>query len=274
MSFISDLFGGDEGGWEAIPSTAEQNQARQFLVQLLNNRLNFPTRQVAGASPYQTQALDQLGRFMSTAPRGYEAGIGELEKTVAGGYNPVTSPEYSAYRDESKFNEEQEVNALRRSQEIQGVMPGTPALKQEWLSRTPYASQREGFLASLMDRERSRQLGAVGPLIEAGTNVPLTQINAGMTLGNLPREITQAENDALFESLMQTLLGPYTYQAPVASSITGEQRYAYQQPTESPLSGILGSALGAFAGSGGLGALATGVDIGGMGSLAYIMAGL
>jgi hypothetical protein len=254
---LSSLFGGDgdSGGFKEIPSTPGQDQMRSFLLELVNRVLKYPTRQVAPASTYQTQALSRLGEFMSTAPRGYEAGIGELEKTVAGGYNPATSPEYAAYRDESQWNEEQEVNALKRSQEMRGVMPGTPALKQEWLSRTPYASQRGGFLANLMDRERTRQLNAAPALIEAGTNVPLRQIQAGLTMGNLPREITQEENDALFESLTQTLLGDYTTKAPIAQTILNEPRYAYQQGQESGgggigdlLGGILGPLLG---GSGG-----------------------
>lgn len=201
-------------------------QSRKFLYDLMNSEVpDFPVQNVPGMSEAEQQSQSLLAQYMNTSlPSDYSLGMDELRKTVQGGYDPMTSPEYQGYREASKLEEEDTVNALRRHGQLVGMGASPPLLGQEGKLRRGYSADRMSYLGSLMNSERNRQLGATGQLMEGAdyaSALPLRQATAGQSLGALPREIEAQQEEALFNSIMQELLFPYEVQGNIASTLGG-----------------------------------------------------
>jgi hypothetical protein len=248
MSFLGGLFGGDKGGFKQIPLSPSQQVSDSYLMDLLNRRVQYPARTVVGLSPEEQQGIDILKNYAAAPSAGYTLGENALRDIVAG-RDPASSPEFASYREQSALEQADTVNALRRSQQLRGVAAGTPALKQEGQVMRGYSADREGYLANLLNTELNRRANAAPVLAQMSAQEPLTRANAAMQAGGMQRQLSQQEEDALFESLMQTMLAPYQLQAPIAENIMGQQRYAYQWPTQSPFGGMLGGMLGKGLGS-------------------------
>lgn len=286
MSWFSDLFGGggDSGGWQQIPDTPEQKQARKFLQDLYDKVITFPTKVVPGLSPLEEQAQSLVQNYIGQGtPTGVSQAIAELSKTVTGGYNPETSPAYQGYRTTSQLEENEAVNALRRRLQLGGLPASTPALGQEGKVRQGYSGMRLEKLGDLITQERNRQMAATTPLASLSTQVseqPLKQAGAAEAFGAIPREIETQQEQAIWDALVATLTAPYTYQAPVAGTILNEPRYTYINPQQSSsgagggIGSLLGQILpsilggGSSAGAGaGLAALGAGAGAAGAGAL-------
>lgn len=255
MSWLGDIFGGgssDSGGWEKVPSTKEQDAARAFLQSLYQNNIQFPTRNVPGLSDLEQQAQSLIQNYIGQGtPAGVTQAIGELSKTVAGGYNPETSAEYQGYRTTSQLEENAAVNALRRRLQLGGLPASTPALSQEGTVRQGYSGMRLQKLGDLIQQARNQQLAATIPLASLSTQVanqPLQYAQAAESFGAIPRGIETEQDQATWEALMNTLLAPYTYQAGPAGTILNEPRYTYinQPQTSSGTGGSMGNLAGSI----------------------------
>jgi len=223
-------------GWEAIPSAPEQDESREWIMNLIRQAVQYPQRNIEGMSQAEQTGQSILNQWLQTGtPAGVTTGMNQLTSTVQGQYDPMTSPHWQGYREESGRQEEQAISSLQRRSQLGGMGASTPALGQEGEVRRGFSSDRMQYLGGLMDRERGRQLTASGQLITAAdqeSRRPLTQAQGAMALGGLPRELGQMDEDALYESLVQTLLFPYVYQSPNAQTILNEPRYVYQPEDE------------------------------------------
>lgn len=263
MSWVSDIFKSSRSGegFKQIPSEPEQTEARKYLESLYKKDVQFPTRKVPGMTGIEAEGQKWLQDYLNIGiPSGISTGIGQLKKTVEGGYDPMTGPAYQGYREASKMEEEEAINQLRRRLQLVGHGDySSPALKQEGATRRGYSADRMGYLGALYDRERDRQTGAAGPLIEASdyaSKQPLRKTEAATAYGGLPRQIEAAQEEADYIALLQTLLFPYQQQAPIASTILGETRQMYDPGVTSPsifsqVAGPLAMLGSAYLGSGG-----------------------
>jgi len=222
-------------GWNEIPSAPEQTESREWIMNLIRQMVNWPQRNIVGMSDAENTGQNILNQWLGTGtPAGVTTGIDQLTRTVKGDYDPMTSPEWLGFRDRSALDENQAVGALRRRSQLAGMGASTPSIEKEGRTRRGFSADRMSYLGGLMDRERNRQLTASGQLIDAAdkeSTRDLRKVQGAMAFGGLPRELEQMDEDALYESLVQTLLFPYIYQSPNAQFIINEPRYAYQQET-------------------------------------------
>jgi hypothetical protein len=193
---------------------AYYTEGRKYIYDLIQGGTpNIPTQKVAGMTDAETRAQSLLSKYMnSSMPSGYSTALNELEKTVKGGYDPRTSEAYRGYREASKLEEEDAVNALGRQAQISGMAKSTPVLNNTGKTRRGYSADRLSYLGSLMNSERDRQLNATTALMEGAdyaSQLPLRQATAGMSLGALPRQLEQTEEDAIYNQIMQEIMFPY-----------------------------------------------------------------
>lgn len=263
MSWVSDIFKTTRSGqgFKSIPSEPEQSEARKFLLGLTRTSFQYPTMKIPGMTDIELEGQKWLQDYLNMGvPSGITTGISQLKKTVEGGYDPMTSPAYQGYRETSKMEEEGAINELRRRLQLVGHGDfSSPALKQEGATRRGYSADRMSYLGSLYDRERDRQMGAAGPLIEASdyaSKAPLRKTEAATAYGGLPRQIETAQEEADYMALLQTLLFPYLTQAQIAQMVLGETRQMYDPGVTSPsifsqLAGPLALGAGTYYGVGG-----------------------
>ncbi|MGD8787024.1 MAG: hypothetical protein PVJ60_06340 [Phycisphaerales bacterium] len=239
----------------------KRQRAREFMYQLLPQEAEFPVKEIVGLSEAEQTGQELLNKYLATGtPAGTQTAINELTKTVEGGYDPVTSLAYKGYRDQSKLEEQNAINELKRRLQLVGHGGfSTPALNAEGQTRRGYSADRMSFLGQLYDQERNRQTAAAVPLAtlsDTAGELPLRQTAAAAAYGGAERTIEQQREDALYESLVQELLFPYIYQMPVAQSLLAEQRiFPESGGSDTDLGGMLGMMGGSFLGAGGLNAL-------------------
>lgn len=226
------LFGssGSSFKWREIKQAPEQKEARSRIMDLIRETINFPTKQTAGLTDAEQLAQDYVAQYLkspSSSP-GLDTAIGEMTKTVGGGYDPLSSPYYEGYRRTSEMEEAEAMNALKRRTQLVGMSRSTPELTQMGKTARGYSADRMTQLGGLYESERNRQTGMAGTLASAEEyrlQEPVRRAQAGATFGAIPREI---ENERLaneYSALLQTLLAPYTYQAPLAAQVMTEPRY-------------------------------------------------
>lgn len=240
--------------WYPIPSMPEQTESRQYLLDLMRQKLEIPARKVPGLTAEQQSGQEWLREYLAQpATPALSEATNYLRKTLAGEYDPRTSPYYQSFREQSLSDEERAANILRQRLNIAqpGAVTTAPARSQEINLRRGFATDRLGALGSLYEAERGRMQEAAGMLPGAAqlqAEEPLRKAQAGTLVGEAPRAIEAEQEEALWEALKETLLGPYMYQAPLAQALIGEPRYVGVQKSEksSGWGGIAGSVLSAL----------------------------
>jgi len=235
--------------WVRIPSTKLQRNVRSQLGGLSKRKISYPRLQIAGLTESEKEAQGILSDYLTsgtptaiTQAKDYYSGV------LGGGYDPRTSPYYQGYREQSQFEEDEAMNTLRRRMQLSGVGASTPAIEQEIAGRGQFAANRQQLLGQLYEAERAKQQGAAQNLAQLGQYEeaqPIRKMAATQEYGALPRTIEQARANALYEKLVQELLFPYIYKAPIKQFLLQEPRYSpyIPAPTDSGSSafgGILG----------------------------------
>lgn len=204
-----------------IPLTKEQKWSRQWMQDLAaSGTPNIPTQGVAGMSGPEQQAQTILQQYMGQAPRGYEAGMQQLERTLGGGYDPMTSPEWQGFREASAMDEAKAVSGLRRGAQAGGMFYSDPSQRAEGELKARYGADRSMLYGKLQEAERNRQAGAVPQIMQYG-QMPAQQAAQGMELGAVPRQIDQARQDAQYNTLLQRIMFPYTQGQQMAGNLWG-----------------------------------------------------
>jgi hypothetical protein len=203
------------------------DEARDYLSDLMNaGTPDIPIKNIPGMSQAEQTGQNLLNRYINTGSMGadYQAGQDELRKTVAGDYDPATSQAYRGYREASQLEEQDALNAMGRQAQVSGMAKSTPTLNQQGKTRRGYSADRMSYLGQLMDSERNRQLSAAQPLMEAddyASQLDLRKTAAANTYGALPRQIETAQEDAIYNALLQEVMFPYEYNANIASILGG-----------------------------------------------------
>jgi len=252
-------------GWKLIPSTPDQNTARSWLMDNLQKDLQFPTQDIAEMTPFQQELQSYLQQSMPGMQQNYELSQQQLQDTLQGGYNPQDSPYWKGYRQTANQMKADSQTDIRQRSQLGGMLKSSPSANVEADSNRQYDSMMLRELGQLYENERNKMYNAaqVSGQVTSQQTQNLAQATA---LGNLPREIEQQQNDAMYEAAMQELLAPYQYQYKLAEPILSETRYYYKSKSKSGFSSALGGALGTGLGIAG-GALLGGALLGGSGGL-------
>ena len=251
-------------GFKEIPSKPEQTESRNWLMDLIRRNVQFPTRQVPGMSGAESQGYDLLNQWLgnTTTPSGVKTGMATLEQFTKG-QDPLTSPYWRGMREQSLSEENRLANAMQRGTRIRGAADSSGGATMVGNVRRNFANDRMALLGGLYEQDQNRRLTAAPQLIQSSdyfANEPLRKSQAAMTLGGLPREIESQQEQAIYDSLVQTLLFPYMQQAGLAQNIINEPRYYYKEgPKKSWASGALSGAAQGAAIGGPWGALIGGV---------------
>ncbi|HUU54499.1 MAG TPA: hypothetical protein VMY87_06220 [Armatimonadota bacterium] len=238
------FFTGEAPKLKTIPLTPEQEQAQNYLRRLLSQsrKVDIPTLGVAGMGSAEQQAQTLLEQYLSQAPRGYEAGMAELERTLGGGYDPLASEYWKGFREQSALDEAKSVAGLRRGAQAGGMYYSEPSMRTEGDLRARYGADRSALLGSLYEAERARMQGAVPQIMQYGQE-PVNRVGVGMQYGALPRELDQARRDAEYNTLLQKVMLPYTTGAGIAGNLWQMQPTSYMtQGKPSGFSQLMGTA--------------------------------
>lgn len=228
-------------GWKLIPSTAQQDNMRNYLESLASANVQFPERDIAGLSDFEQQIQSVLPQLMET--------LQALPANLLTDIEPTETDLYKGVRSEAKILKNEAISDVKRQKNIGGGFHGSSsnrAVGDVSAKSNAAIMQFLGNLAlQLQDRkDRNTMAAATLPIQGAGDIQQLAQI---------PRGISQAKDDAGYESRVNTMTFPYQFQAPIASGIIEEPRFYYKGKSKSGLGGILGglgaSYLGSEAGS-------------------------
>jgi hypothetical protein len=269
MGFFSDSKSID---FEKIPSTPEQDRARNWLESQYNRNLNFPTRDVTGLTPFQQELQDYVRGSMSGMQNNYNLARGEIQDTLKGNYDPRDSDYWRGFRQEANRLKEEAQTDVRQRSQLGGMLKSSPSAGIEAESNQRYDSAILQELGKLVENERRRRLNAAGMAGQVDSQ-HLSNVSGANQIADQQRQIEQARNNAVYESALQEILAPYNYQAQLALSLLNEQRYVGIEQTNpstyskikqgldfgGTVAGIVGGAMAGGAGGGGLSGALSGI---------------
>jgi hypothetical protein len=216
---------GKKGKFVAIPLSESQKASDKFLQGLVEQDINIPTQQIAGLSDLEQAGLKKISALQDIDASGISQQAAEvLRGTLAGDFDPRTSPFYKGFRQEAgRIKQEGISDVLRRSQRITGAPAGT-ALRQTGDVAGRADENSLQVLGGLFEQERGRQFNAIGQ----GLNLPGGIGSILMNAGALPRGIEQNILNAQFQQQMGQIQAPFQLQAPIAQNIMNQQRFNYR----------------------------------------------
>ncbi len=245
-----------------IPGTegaeGQPNQAVSTLLNLMNTTLqgqNIPLQQIAGMSANEQTTQSLLSQFLGTKATddpAYKLGMGELQKTLGSEYyDPKKSDFWKGFRESSAMEEESNISDIRRRGQLGGGLYSDPNMREESTARSSASASRNMQLGSLYENERNRKANATATALgyagfgEQGT---MNRLNAGSTIGALPRTIENQKNQATYNQALgqtqsdyATQLAQIGIQGGAAESLK-PQWFVDQREQPDPLGGILGIA--------------------------------
>lgn len=261
MGFADDLFGGggSEGGFEQIPLTPEQQQAEDFLVGLLGDVPDIPTRGITGLTDLERESQERLADFSRLGePETLTKAIDSLNNLLSASPDVRETPGFQAFLEESeRLRGLGQSNIARQGQGRTGGF-SLPTARQSAEFDEGVNRNILGELGRRQELNRQFQLQAIPQALNVASAqraFPLQQLGAVQQLGALPRQIGQLGQDALFNQQLQTVLFPFQSQAPIASNILGRDAFAFQQgtPDSEGSIGDIASLIGKFGSAGGTG---------------------
>lgn len=246
-------------GWKQIPSTPQQVKARDELFDWATEDLQYPKLSIIPLTQLERANQMRLSEYGQQDQDVRALASDQVEATLGGAYNPMTSPFWQGYRDYSEQNKEGDVNAMRRFAQRGGMLNSTPGQFAEAGVRRRANAQSETQLGQLYENERGRQLGVAQSEKQAATG----NLLQSQQMAAQERQILQAEVQAQYEQILNTMLAPYIYQSPLLQSIINEQRFYYKQKSSGTnwgqIAGAIAGVVGApFTGGASLAATAAG----------------
>lgn len=219
------LFSNDsEFEFEKIPSTPEQDQARSYLMNLMGNDIQFPTEGVAELTGTEQQIQAQLPSYLNQIASDFDTTRGYYNDVLSGDYDPRTSDYYAGYRQEQDMAKRDALLDVARLGQMAGMSRSTPVVGVQARTGTQYDTQKLQQLGALYENERTRMGNAASGLSNLGSQ-QLDQVSQVEQLAAVQRQQEQMKLSAMYQAALQTLLAPYKFNAQIAGSILGEQRY-------------------------------------------------
>lgn len=233
------------GSFTAPLSGLENQGLNQFLPQYLNG-------------PNVTPGMSNIQNF--------------LQNTINGGYDPNTSPQYAAYRDQANYNNTQAIKNTQADLGAAGKFFSSEAATKYGDINAQTAMGLNTENANLANNERNRQMSAVGPASQIEQfiqNMPLNKASAALQYGALPRQIEQSDLESQYQDFLrqQKELGGVTGVAQAGAGGPGLQAY-YPKQTPSlftQLAPMLGSMATSQSGQGAMSSI--GQFLGSMGGM-------
>lgn len=208
-----------------LPLYGFQNDAVNYLKKLMEGPYpEYPMRSTVGLSSLEEKGLDLVNQYASSGvPQRYEEGMDFLAGIMNDSSDMTENPSYRAYAAESKRQENNIANQVRRGGQRAGHAPGSSTvLDKESRYRQGFADNRLGYLGNLMQQRRSEQMSAVPQLMASAdyaAQMPLKQGSAAIDAGSLPRSLQQQQEDALYNKLVQDMLFEYQNILPIAQML-------------------------------------------------------
>lgn len=259
---MSGLFGGgdkeESSNYKTVydPFAGVRGKTSSWLESQIGKTAEPYTGQlVAPKTAQETQSLDYLNKY-ATQPTSEQTTLAqnEVKKTLTGGYDPTTSPYYQAMKAEASRNLGENLEGISSDAAGGGRYWSGARLGQQGEARTDMGNALNTILGQLSESERNRMTTAsqqAQSLGEEQTNQPLKVSTALQSLGSLDRNLSQAQNEAIYNEWLRQqnyplqiagLASPYATYSPTM------QQTGYSQ--NSGLNSLLGnSGLGSSLGS-------------------------
>jgi hypothetical protein len=201
------------------PRTAESIAGGQQLMNIAGaGTPSIPTAGTANLTPIQQLIMQRLGPLLQNIQEGGQLAGDQYRKTLAGEYDPRTSPYYESLRGEADYLKRKGTTALRREHELGGTLMDTNAmgLRGDFINRADSALMQE--LGRLFESERDRQERAAVGIQNVGAQQAGSMAAVG-GIAETERSIEQQQADALYQQAIQQIMFPYQYQSQVASML-------------------------------------------------------
>lgn len=188
----------------------------------------YTGEQVAPMGEEEKRSFDFLRKYTDMPqPEGIGLAKEEVRKTMQGEYDPTTSPYYQAVKAESARNLEDTLSGIKSEAAGGGRYWTGARLGEQREARTDVGNALNKLLGGMAETERARRLETApfaAQLGEYEQKLPLQQATALQQLGALPRSISQAQNEAIYNEWLRQ----QNYPIQMAQLAQG---YATQQPT-------------------------------------------
>jgi hypothetical protein len=211
--------------FKLIPSTPEQTQARNYLVGLMDQDIQFPTEQVAPLTGTEQQIQGSLPSYLNQIAEDFDTTRGYYNDVLSGGYDPSTSDYYQGFRAEQNRLKQDALLGIARQGQMAGMSRSTPVLGVQARTGAAIDDATLRQLGLLYENERARRDQAAGFLSQLGGQ-ELSQVGQVEQLAAIQRQQEQMKLSAMYQAALQTLLAPYQYNAQIAGALLSEQRYA------------------------------------------------
>jgi hypothetical protein len=242
MSWFSSLFGGKkESNDNSQQQAGLQTQYDPFAS--TRGALNtWLTDQVGKTGPQYTgdrvapmsdqekgslTKLDQYNNYDPSNDKTFNLSRDEINKTLSGDYDPSTSPYYQAVKAQAALNMQDTNRSIDAESAKAGRYYGGANTYSKGRANAEMTNNLNNTLGTIAQQERQNRL-TVLPQALASTsfaqNVPLQQAQADQQLGQLPRQLGQANLDATYQ---QWVNSNYDWPLNIAQLSTGPST---QQP--------------------------------------------
>ncbi len=199
----------------------------------------YPGERTAPMSGYEQQSLDflkQYGQGGFSQPT--QQAAGEISKTLTGQYDPSSSPYYQAMKAASARNLEETQRNIGSAAAGGGRYWGGARLGAQGEAATERNLGMDALLGQLAETERQRRIDILPQAMQMGQYMqedPLRKATNMQALGALPRNISQAANDAAYQQWMQE---QYQYPMDIGQLAAGiQQPPLYAQESKQPGTG-------------------------------------
>jgi len=201
-----------------LPRTGESFVGSDFLQRQLQGTPDMPTAGTAGLTPIQELIQQKLGPLLQNIQEGGQLATDQYRSTLAGDYDPRTSPYYEALRGEADYLKRKGTTALRREHELGGTLMDTNAMgvRGAFINRADSALMQE--LGRLFESERNRQERAAVGIQTVGARQAQGMAAVG-GIAEAERGIEQQRANALYQQAIQQILFPYQYQTSLANAM-------------------------------------------------------
>jgi len=214
-------------GYEKIPSTPGQTEARDYWMDILRGKVSAPTRDIAGMSGAETKGMELLDQFLGR-PESTErqSSLDFLTGLLDSSGDVTQLPEIQALMSSIENQTGDLMNSAMRRTQLSGM--GTSGPQGSAVGRE-IAKGRTSMVAALapyMAQVRGNKLSAanlINSLASSQESSALNKVGAATSYGSLPRTIEQAGSDAEFQKMMADLRAKYG----AAGDVLGETRYMY-----------------------------------------------
>jgi len=193
----------------------------------------YPGEIVAPMGEEEKRSFDWLRKYGEQGvPEGRQLAMGELRKTMAGEYDPSTSPYYQAVKATAQKNLEETLGDIASEAAGRGMYHTGARRELQTTARTDVTQALNELLGGMAETERARRFQAVPLAQQIGAYeeaLPLQKAAAFQQLGALPRAIQQAMNEAAYNEWLRStqeyplqiaqLVSPFVGQQPIFGQV-------------------------------------------------------